>query len=194
MRRMLLLTWAGMFFDATVPEPGWTGDLSKAYMLAKTSNQDAGRIAASVIGQKVIVMAVTVIDLLIGFSLLTWNYALHPTVLIFVTIVLILTTSFLLIAVYISTKPEATKRILNWLIRAISFLRRGHWNPHSFRAKAEDMLNKFHEGIRVLGSNPKSLVRPVIFAFIALLFLTWLTLEAYSPLKELRKKRQHTTH
>ena len=170
MRRMLLLTWAGMFFDATVPEPGWTGDLSKAYMLAKTSNQDAGKIAASVIGQKVIVMAVTVIDLLIGFSLLTWNYALHPTVLIFVTIVLILTTSFLLIAVYISTKPEATKRILNWLIRAISFLRRGHWNPHSFRAKAEDMLNKFHEGIRVLGSNPKSLVRPVIFAFIAWAF------------------------
>ena len=31
-------------------------------------------------------------------------------------------------------------------------------------------------------------------AFIALLFLTWLTLEAYSPLKELKKKRQHTTH
>jgi uncharacterized membrane protein YbhN (UPF0104 family) len=36
-RRMLLLMWAGMFFDATVPEPGWTGDLSKAYMLPSST-------------------------------------------------------------------------------------------------------------------------------------------------------------
>jgi len=42
-RRVLLFMWVGMFFDVTVPEPGWSGDLLKVYMLAKTSGQESGR-------------------------------------------------------------------------------------------------------------------------------------------------------
>ena len=47
-RRTLILTWAGYFFDATLPEPGWSGDISKAYMLSKKSDGDVGKTVASV--------------------------------------------------------------------------------------------------------------------------------------------------
>lgn len=165
-QRLLLLTWAGLFFDATVPEPGWSGDLSKAYMLAKTSGQDAGRIVASVVGQKIIGMVVGVVDLILGLALMGLNYTLPSIVLIFIAIVLFLSTFSLVIVGYLSAKPEATKKLLDWLIRAISFVRRSRWNSQDFRLKTEEMLNEFHEGIRTLGANPRSLVRPVAFALL----------------------------
>jgi uncharacterized protein (TIRG00374 family) len=174
--------WAGMFFDATVPEPGWSGDLTKAYMLAKTSGQDTGRIVASVVSQKIIGMVVTVVDLILGLVLLAWNYTLPSAVLIFIAVVLFLSTFSLVIVSYLSAKPEATKKLLNWLIRAISFVRRGRWNSLDFRLKAEEMLNKFHEGIRTLSANPRALVRPVAFSFlswgfdVSVIFLTFASL------------------
>jgi uncharacterized protein (TIRG00374 family) len=166
-QRALLFMWAGMFFDATVPDPGWSGDLSRAYMLAKTSNLDTGRIAASVVGQKIISLVITVIDLLLGLALLSWNYTLPGIVLVFIAAVSFLSIFSLFVVCYLSAKPKATKTILDSLIRTALFLRRGRWDPQDFRLKAENMLNKYHEGIRTLGTNLKVLVQPVMFALIS---------------------------
>ena len=165
-RRALLFMWAGMFFEATVPDPGWSGELSRAYMLAKASDLDTGRIVASVVGQKIISLVITVFDLILGLALLSRNYTLPGTVLIFIAVVSFLSAFSLFIVCYLSAKPKATKRILDWLLRAACFVRRGHWNPQVFRAKAEEMLNQYHVGIRTLGGNLRALIRPVIFALI----------------------------
>jgi uncharacterized protein (TIRG00374 family) len=166
-RQALVYAWAGMFFDAIVPDPGWSGDLSKAYMLSKASGQEAGGIVASVVGQKIIIMAVTIVDLLLGLVLLGLNYALPSNVLVFITAVLLLTVSALLVLVYLSTHESATGKLLNWLVRVACFIRRGHWDPQDFRAKAERTLNRFHEGIRTLTANPKALVQPVAFSLLS---------------------------
>jgi uncharacterized protein (TIRG00374 family) len=186
-RRVLLFMWVGMFFDVTVPEPGWSGDLLKVYMLAKTSGQESGRIAASVVGQKVIGMVVTIVDLILGLALLAWSYVLPSLVLTFVAIVLSLSIFSLFIVVYLSAKPRATKRILEWLIRAVFFIRRSRWNSMDFRLKAERMLNSFHEGIRTLSADKKALARPVAFSLlswafdVSVVFLTFTALGCPVP-------------
>jgi uncharacterized protein (TIRG00374 family) len=186
-RTALLFMWTGLFFDATVPDPGWSGDLSKAYMLAKTANLDTARIVASVVGQKIIGLAITVIDLLLGLVLLSRNYTLPGLVLIFIALVSFVSALSLFVLVYLSAKPKATKRILDLLIRAACFLRRGRWDPTDFRLKAEEMLNKYHENIRVLGSNLKTLARPVVFSLtswafdVSITFLTFASLHYPVP-------------
>lgn len=167
MRTVLLFMWVGMFFDATVPDPGWSGDLSKAYMLAKSSGQDAGGIAASVVGQKVIIMVVTLFDLILGLGLLAWNYTLPSIVLVFIAVVLFLSILSLFVVVYLSAKPRATGKMLDLLIRVISFVRRGSWNPLDFRLRAEETLSKFHEGMRTLSAAPRKLIRPIVFSILA---------------------------
>jgi uncharacterized protein (TIRG00374 family) len=169
-RRVLLFMWVGMFFDVTVPEPGWSGDLSKAYLLAKTTGQESGKIVASVVGQKVIGMVVTIVDLILGVALLAWSYALPSLVLTFVASVLFLSIFSLFIVVYLSANPRATKRILDWLVRTLSFIRRNRWNSLDFRLKAEKMLNRFHEGIRTLSADKKALVRPMAFSLLSWTF------------------------
>ena len=156
-----------MFFDATVPEPGWSGDLTKAYMLAKTSDQDAGRIVASVVSQKIIGMVVTVVGLILGLVLLAHNYLLSGEVLGFIGVVLFLSVLSLAIVWYLSTKPSATRRMLGWIVTVVTFLRRGHWDAEAFQRKAERFLDRFHEGISALGARPMTLARPVLFSLLS---------------------------
>jgi uncharacterized protein (TIRG00374 family) len=182
MRRVFFLMWVGMFFDATVPEPGWSGDLSKAYVLSKTSGEDAGRIVASVVSQKIISMVITVVDLVIGLVLLALNYLISGMVLIFIAAVLFLSVFSLVTVWYLSTKPQATGRILGWIISVVTLLRRGHWDAKEFRRGAEEFLKEFHEGINTLGARPKTLTRPVLFSLsswgfdVLVVFLTFVSL------------------
>ena len=167
-RRVLLFVWAGMFFDVTVPDPGWSGDLSKAYLLAKSSGEDAGKVAASVVSQKIIGMALSLVGLIIGLLLLASNYTLPLEALVFVALVLFLSVFSLFLVSYLSAKPKVTKKMLGWLIRVVSAVRRGRWDSSSFSRRSEETLERFHEGMNTLGDNPKALTRPIIFSLFVL--------------------------
>lgn len=166
-REALMFAWAGMFFDSVVPDPGWSGDLTKAYMLSKSSGQEPGRIVASVVSQKIIVTAATVGSLIFGLALLALNYTPPSNVLLFITVVLSLTIFSLVMLLYLSINERATAKILGWIIRAGCFLLRDHWDPQDFRERAEQLLKRFHEGIRALNSKPKALIRPISLSLLA---------------------------
>jgi uncharacterized protein (TIRG00374 family) len=187
-REALLYAWAGMFFDSVVPDPGWSGDITKAYMLSKSSGQEPGRIMASVVSQKVIVTAVTMGSLIFGLALLTLDYKSSGIVLLFVTVVLLLTVFAFSMILYLSANEKATARILGWIIRIGCFILRDHWDPKDFQNKAEQLLKRFHEGIRTLSSNRKALIRPISLSLLAwgfdisITFLTFASLGYAAPL------------
>jgi len=167
--KALLFTWVGLFFDAAVPQLGWSGEVSKTYLLAKDSSQDAGKIGASVVGQKIFTIAITVVALGLGLGLVLISYPLPPIVTFLIAIVLALSILTLSVVYYVSIKPTATKTLLNWSIRIALFFRK-RWNPQNFRLKAEELLGKFHLGMEQLGANPKALVKPIIYAIISFVF------------------------
>ncbi len=169
-RLALLLTWAGYFFDSTLPEPGWSGDISKAYMLSKQSEEDMGKIVASVVGQKIIGMATTIFMLLAGFGLLAINVALPLPALILVAVIMVISVASLVVVYYLSTSPKATKTMVNWLTRVLSFVLRKHFHEAQFRTDAQKFLRVFHEGIATLSSERKALVRPIALYILSLVF------------------------
>jgi len=169
-KRALAFTWVGLFFDSVVPDPGWSGDLSKAYLLSKDLAEDGGRIAASVVGQKIIVMGVTVLDLFLGLVLLAFNYTLPGSAILFIALILVVTVSALIVLWYLSSSSKATKTLLDWFVRFLSFFLRGRWNSQDFRVRAENVLDKFHEGMRSLRAKPRALIRPVGLSLAAWVF------------------------
>ena len=168
-RKTLLFTWVGLFFDATVPQLGWSGEVSKTYLLAKDSKVDAGKIGASVVGQKIFTMTITIVALSTGLVLVLANYNLPLTATLFTTIILALSILSLAVVYYVSIKSTATKTLLNWAIKIALFFRK-RWNPQNFKAKAEELLSKFHLGIQQLRAKPKSLVEPIVCAVISFVF------------------------
>jgi uncharacterized protein (TIRG00374 family) len=180
-RKALLYTWVGLFFDAAVPQLGWSGEVSKTYLLAKDSNVDAGKIGASVVGQKIFTMTITVVVLSTGLGLVLANYSLPFATTLLMAIVLTLSIIALIIVYYVSIKPTATKTLLNWAIKIVLFFRKS-WNPRNFTSKAEVALGKFHVGILRLRAKPRALVEPIVcavtsFVFeISVIFLTFMAL------------------
>ena len=164
-----MLTWVGLFFDATVPQLGWSGEISKTYFLTKDSNDDSGKIGASVVGQKIFTISITVVALSLGLGLVLTSYSLPFIVTFLISACLSSLNSILLIIYYVSLKPKATKTLLNWGIRIASFFRK-RWDPQNFTLKAEKMLGKFHLGMEQLKANPKALVKPSVYAVVSFVF------------------------
>lgn len=170
-RRLLFLTWAGYFLDATLPEPGWSGDISKAYMLSKKEDSDAGKTVASVVSQKIIGMAVTIVILVLGFGLLSLNVKLPEQVLIFFGVVMAISVASFLVVFYLSRSTKATKSVVNGLlIPLMSFILRKRFNEAQFRQDAEHFLNIFHEGIKTLSEKKKALLLPIGFYLVSVAF------------------------
>ena len=168
-RKAFLYTWVGLFFEATVPQLGWSGEVSKTFLLAKELKTQAGKIGASVVGQKIFTMTLTIVALSTGLALVLLKYSLPIVATLLISLVLALSILTLGVIYYISFKPTATKTLINWVIK-IALLFRHSWNPQNFKTKAEELLDNFHVGIDQLKRNPKELVEPIFFAVFGFIF------------------------
>jgi uncharacterized protein (TIRG00374 family) len=168
-RKALLFTWVGLFFEATVPQLGWSGEISKTYLLAKDSKIDAGKVSASVVGQKIFVMTQTIVALAVGLTLVLISYKLPPLVVFLIAFVLALSILALAVVYYVSIRPTATKTLLNWAVRIALFFRKS-WNPQNFKLKAGELLGRFHVGFGQLRANPKGLIQPIVFSIVSFIF------------------------
>jgi uncharacterized protein (TIRG00374 family) len=186
-RKAFLFTWVGLFFDATVPQLGWSAEVSKTYLLSKDSNVEAGKIGASVMGQKLITNTLTIVALSAGIVLALFRYSLDTKAAAILCLVLALSILTLAVMYYASVKPSATKMLLNLGIK-IALRFRKNWNPQNFSVKAEGLLSRFHSSIEELKSNPKALIAPVVtsvigFVFeVSVMFLTFAALRQPLPI------------
>jgi uncharacterized protein (TIRG00374 family) len=167
--KAFLYTWVGLFFDAAVPQLGWSAEVSKTYLLSKDSQLESGRVGASVVGQKIFTMTLTIVTLSTGLALLLLRYTFSFTNALLIFLVLGLSILTLATVYYVSFKPSATKTLLNWAVKVMLFLKK-NWNPKNFQSKAENMLGSFHESIGQLRANPKALILPVVFAVLGFVF------------------------
>jgi uncharacterized protein (TIRG00374 family) len=179
--KILLFTWVGLFFDATVPQLGWSGEISKTYLLFKDSTFDVGKIGASVVGQKIFTMTLTVVALSLGLGLVLASYSLPIMVTLLIVTVLVLSIMALSLVYYVSNKPKATATLVNWATKIILFFRKS-WDPENFRLKVAVSLKGFHQSIRLLKSDPKELLPPIFFSVVSficevsVIFITFVSL------------------
>ena len=81
-----------------------------------------------------------------------------------ITLVFLALPLFLII--YLSTNVSATKRLLRILVGAIAKIRKKPFDTTDLESKITD----FHDGIMSIKSNPKAIVKPIVFQTIAWVF------------------------
>jgi len=168
-KKTFLFTWVGLFFDATLPQLGWSAEISKTYFLSRDVKIEAGPIVASVVGQKIFSMTISITALSTGLGLVLYSYTLPLVATLLIGLVLALSIGTLVVVYYVSFKPTATRRLLAWAIRIGGFFRKS-WNPQNFKIKVEKTLDDFHFGFEQLKSNPALLIRPTVYAVISFVF------------------------
>jgi uncharacterized protein (TIRG00374 family) len=169
-RRTLLFTWVGAFVDLLIPAESVSGEVSRAYLMHKDSQDDTGKIVASVVSHRILSMATTLGGLIVGSTFFILQYEPSGLVVSFILIVAVGTALSLFLLVYLSMREKATKRAVNWVVNLINRLFRGRLKSTRVSTKVAKMLKEFHRGIEILGARPRKLVLPVGFSLLAWLF------------------------
>jgi hypothetical protein len=168
-RRTYILSWLGIFIDNLVPS-GWSGDLFKAYWVSRDSKFDRGKVVASVVAKNVLETVFALCSMILGLVFLLLNYSIEGIIFIGIGGVMTLITLPLIILLIISFYPKQAKKAVTMLIGGIKKASRDRLNLSKFQPEIEKLLDNYHEGIKILASNPKMMISPVIYSFFALAF------------------------
>jgi uncharacterized protein (TIRG00374 family) len=182
-RKTLMYVWTGIFIDILVPAESVSGEISRAYLLSKSTGENTGKVVASLVVQRILSMIMTLSGLIAGSTfLILIRYELPPTVLNFVIIVATYSAIATILVCYMCFKEQATWRIINWVLGLVESLFRGRWDLTRFRSQAQKILKVFHEGIVTLTKHPRGMVQPVIFSVATWFFEVLISLLVFASI------------
>jgi len=159
--------WVGSFVDLLIPAESISGDVSKVYLMTKEYGENAGKVVASVVGHRILAMAITLGGLIVSSVYFTVRYNPPLLVMEFVGVVGAGSLVSMILLFYLSKRRQATDKVVNWVIGLLVWFSRGRWQFERSKRSAEKMLKAFHDGIDALGVRPSRLVLPVFLAIVA---------------------------
>jgi uncharacterized protein (TIRG00374 family) len=167
-RKTFLFMWVGTFVDIIIPLESVSSEISRAYLIYRTTNENTGKIAASLVSHRILAMGVTVAGLIISSLVLILQFEFRdPFVLAFVAIVAACAIFTISLLTYLSSREKATQKLLNWIFKFLGFISRGHWKLTRWKSAIQEMLRAYHEGIDTLKEHPKGIIVPIVFSILA---------------------------
>jgi len=164
-KKTFLFMWIGTFVDIIIPFEAVSGEVSRAYLVYKTTNENTGKVAASIVSHRILAMGITVSGLIIGSILLVLQHRfLDPFVLTFVAIVAVCAIFTISLLTYLSSREKATQKLLGGIFKFLGFISRERWKLTPWKLAIQDMLKTYHEGINMLKKHPKRIVLPIILS------------------------------
>lgn len=164
-RKTFLFALVGAFVDIIIPFEAVSSEITRTYLIYKTTNENTGKVVASLVSHRILNMGVTVAGLIISsiFLILQYNFY-DPLVLTFVAIVAICAVLVISLLTYLSSREKATRKLLDSIFRFLEFISRGHWKLARWKSAFQEMLREYHEGIDTLREYPRGIILPIILA------------------------------
>jgi uncharacterized protein (TIRG00374 family) len=164
-KKTFLIVWVGIFVEFFVPSESIGEDASRTYLMTKESGENTGKVVASVLGHRILSMAVTLIALIVcSTSLLMLQTELPALISNLILLIVVGTAIPLIFILVLCLKRELMQKLVDLLLRFFVFVSRGRLVLSNLRSKAKKALNSFHQSVEILSQNPRSLVRPVFFS------------------------------
>jgi len=170
LRNAFLYCWLASFIDLVIPLETVTGEITRIYLAARNSEGHTGRIVASVASQRILSAIVVLAGLTISSASLAFAYKVHQYVLSLLMVVQIGTVATILLILFFYLRKEATERFVDSLLKLANFIFKGRLKQADLRTKAHHALASFYQGIEVIRSRPRGLIKPLIFNFAAWFF------------------------
>jgi uncharacterized protein (TIRG00374 family) len=188
LKRVFAYVWAGAFVDLLIPAESVSGELTRAYLMSKEPDTNPGKVIASLVSQRMLGTFTTTATLFMGFLLLlALNYAVSGwmlQILLLITAASATAFAFLLV---ICVKEEWTERLVNAVMRLAERVSRGRFKLEKYQVKIVNALRAFYVSLRIFGSNPSKLVKPISFhvlswlSSIAIVFLVFVSIAYVEP-------------
>jgi uncharacterized protein (TIRG00374 family) len=161
------LIWVGSFVDLLIPTESVSGDISRVYLMTKNSNENPGKVVASVIGHRIVAMLITLAGLFMSSIYFVVVYRPSMLVMEFIGFVGGGTFASMILIFYLSRKRGATQKLAGWIIGLLVRFSRGRLKSQSLTESADKTLKAFHDGIDNLSVHPRRLILPASLALTA---------------------------
>ena len=169
-RKPFLFMWVGTFVDLLIPAEAVSGEVSRAYLMYRDSNEDAGKIVASVVSHRILSVGTTLGGMIGASTFFILRYEPSELVVGFILFVAVGTALSLFLLIYLSLKEKTTTKVVDWLIKLLKRIFKGRLKGMWLSSTAKRMLKDFHKGIGILGERPRKLVLPIALSIMAWLF------------------------
>jgi uncharacterized protein (TIRG00374 family) len=170
-RKTFLFTWIGVFVDLLVPAESISGDASMVYMMTKETNENTGKVVASVLSHRLLLMIISLSSLIFSSIILyVIQYELAAPVLNFVLLIIIGTGITVFFLFLCCLKEKLTQKLIDKVLRFVVFISRNRLNIDGIQVKVTKALSAFQDSISYLRKNPKNLVLPTFFALASWIF------------------------
>lgn len=171
LKKAFAYVWISIFADLLIPAESVSGEVARTYLMAKEPNVNTGKVVASLVGQRMLGTATTIVALFVGFvTLLALKYPVSGFVLqIFLTIIVASAIAFAFLVI-ICIKEEWTERLVNAVMHFVERVSRGRFQVEHFQTKIIKAVRAFYKSLKTFGSKPTTLILPATFSV-----LSWLS-------------------
>ncbi len=164
LKRVILYNWIGNFVELVIPCETVCGEVTRIYLSQKDSGNDVGTTAASVVSARIIDTVLTMGGLAIGSLSLVLTHNLPVYMVGSFMLVSAATLIAITAIIFIVMRENASKRIVNGLVRVAKVITKNRASLDSRKKKIEESFQSFSQSFNTFKEQPKLLIKPVLFA------------------------------
>ncbi|MGE5187577.1 MAG: lysylphosphatidylglycerol synthase transmembrane domain-containing protein [Betaproteobacteria bacterium] len=166
--RTYLYVWYGLYVDIVVPAESISGEVTRAYLLARDQCGIFGKVVASLFTHRLLGMMMNVVILVIGVVLLSVEGQVSSVVFNLIVFIAVAITALIIAMTVFSFKLTWTLKLIDAATRFAEKMTRGKWTFIKLREEAFKITEHFHEGMTEYRYNAK----PLAISFVYL-SVTW---------------------
>jgi len=170
LKNAFLYCWLGNFVDLILPLETISGEITRIFLIHRETGDSSGKIVATVIGHRIITTFMTLSGLLLATMLFLLRYKGNSEVLYLLFAVLSGSLFLIGAMLYLSLREKAAEKLIDFPLKAVSFLTRDRLNLSEIKEKIRRNLLHFHESFKTFGRRPRALTKSILYSFIAWFF------------------------
>jgi uncharacterized protein (TIRG00374 family) len=164
-----LYVWYGIFIDIIIPAESISGEVCRLYLVTREQNGTSGKVVASLVMHRLLGMAINVVALVVGISLLLGETQINGLIFNLILFFTVVIAAILLLLILLSFKENLSLKVINALIRLGDFLTRGKWKLfNKLKEEAYRSAKMFHDSMQEYRRKPQALAVSLFF-----LVLNW---------------------
>jgi uncharacterized protein (TIRG00374 family) len=152
-----LYVWYGLYVDIVVPAESISGEVTRAYLLARDQCGIFGKVVASLFTHRLLGMAMNVVILVVGVVLLSVEGQVSTGIFNFIVFIAVAITALIVAMTVVSFKLTWALRLIDATTHFAEKISRGKWTLSKLREEAFKITDHFHEGMIEYRHNAKPL-------------------------------------
>jgi len=167
LKKTFLYCWLGNFVDLVIPFETVSGEITKAYLVYRETNDQPGKVIASVIAHRILTTSIVLSSLVVSSLLLINKYNIDVKILYLLLATIFGSLALIIGLILLSLKVGAAEKIVDLLLNFIAPMFRERLNVLSIKEKAHLNLLQFHDGFKLFSRRKRILLSAATCSFFA---------------------------